>query len=548
MDSLAKPPPEPPIFIVSSRRTATEGKENVKSEFADRFHKAKTSTIFLCLVASFSLGCLSRAIFELTKIRTHTGPPASVSPTQNREEPIDGNDSFGVDDRPLPQTSSLNVGGYALEYAETIVHPAMLAHPNPSSVLIIGGTKHDVDVQAILIEVFRHNSVERIAVVSSLQKWPQHFVKCTTDGSLTCQSVYDERVEYYDSLEILHQLLQKQQPLKNQKEIHSPFDVTILLHPFDLFSDIDTNEVITEDTYFLEISSLAPATIQALSKDVFMSNNGILVAHLGPSPHLARKSKMQLQDGCCDVNCDENLQLKLIKYMTDHTTFKDLHILEDSNGPGVQGIRTPQSFLVMCKDRNCRQRWYADESYMNYQIRKRLSSFPSYVDGATLQRYNRPPKSWESLFCSFPNKKRECGYMSGFDPAVPNVKRESFEVKPSSIGKHVGRGMFTKVDIVEGSYIMQEVTVQQVRFSVQSYAAIFNVKNLLLDHYNITDDEDENDIDFDYKGWYGINGGKMFEIDSLVTYMDGYGYDIDIYVSFGVQFSYYVFASAKNPF
>ena len=417
-------------------------------------------------------------------------------------------------------------GGISPEYVENLVHPALLAHPHPQSVLIIGGTTSDADVQAILTEVFRHNSIEKIAVVSSLQTRPQQSGKCTSDSSRTCQSVHDNRVEYYDSLETLHQLLQNYQPLKNQKQIlFSPFDVILLLHPFDLFSSVDTNEVITGDTYFMEISSVAPATIQKLSKDDFMSKNGILVSHLGPSPHLARKSKMQLKDGCDDVDCDENLQLKLIEYMTDHTPFKDLHIFEDSNGPGLQGIRTPQSFLLMCKDRNCRQRWYADESYLNYQIRKRLSSLPSHVDGATLQRYNRPPKAWESLFCSFPNKKRECGYMSGFDPAVPNVRRESFEVKPSSIGENAGRGMFTKVDIVEGSYFMQEVTVQQVRFSVQSFAAIFNVKDLLLDFYDDEDDEeddeDEDDIDFDDNGWYGIDGGKRFEIDSLITYMDG---------------------------
>ena len=87
--------------------------------------------------------------------------------------------------------------------------------------------------------MFKHNSNERIAVVSSLQKRPQ-----ISYGSRTCQSV-NGQVEYYDSLEILNQLLQKQRPFKNNNICHFAFVVMILLHLFDLFSNIDTNKVIT---------------------------------------------------------------------------------------------------------------------------------------------------------------------------------------------------------------------------------------------------------------------------------------------------------------
>jgi hypothetical protein len=206
--------------------------------------------------------------------------------------------------------------------------------------------------------------------------------------------------------------------------------------------------------------------------------------------------------------------------MTSNTQFKDMHIFEDANDPGAIMTRAPQSYVVLCKDPNCRQFWYAEESFKNYQIRKRLSSTPSYVDGATLQRYTRPSKAWENLFCSFPENKRECRYKNGFDPAVPNIPSEAFEVKQSSIGLNVGRGVFTKVDIAEGSYFMQETAVHRVKFSVQSFSVILKTKDMML----------EIDCKSSFNGiYYGEIEEQEhgYEIDSVISFMDGYGEDDD---------------------
>jgi hypothetical protein len=94
--------------------------------------------------------------------------------------------------------------------------------------------------------------------------------------------------------------------------------------------------------------------------------------------------------------------------------------------------------------------------------------------------------------------------MNGFDPNIPNVIRSSFEVKTSSLGKNVGRGLYTKVDIQEGSYLMQEVAVHQLKFSVQSHSIIESTKNLI-------------NKDFDSRE----AGDAQLEIDSLIFYMDG---------------------------
>jgi hypothetical protein len=109
------------------------------------------------------------------------------------------------------------LGKYAVEYVESIVHPAMLAHPNPSNILIVGGAKEDVDVQAILTEVLRHKSVERVHVVESLvSRTPAE----ACDGSVTCNSSDPEEiiVEYVKSLE---RILQQNQ--RNKLGFHNHY-------------------------------------------------------------------------------------------------------------------------------------------------------------------------------------------------------------------------------------------------------------------------------------------------------------------------------------
>jgi hypothetical protein len=60
------------------------------------------------------------------------------------------------------------------------------------------------------------------------------------------------------------------------------------------------------------------------------------------------------------------------------------------------------------------------------------------------------------------------------------------------------------VDIQEGSYLMQEVAVHQLKFSVQSHSIIKSTKNLI-------------NKDFDSRE----AGDAQLEIDSLIFYMDG---------------------------
>lgn len=260
------------------------------------------AALILCTVISFWLTSLVSHYFRIRKIRTITTRTPTSSTAVGKE-----------------LLSSLAfIGSIATEQVENLVHPAMLAHPNPRRVLIFGGcTQHDEEVQAILTEVVRHKSVESVAVVSSLLKKSRHFAKCITNKNDECGTV-----EYFDTLENLHQ--HHFQPIKNQKFCQqTPFDVC--------FSGANKRESNDGSKFVVRVSNIANDTIQTLYLDNILSNNAILVTHLGPSPFLYRKSKMQVTNGCNDIDCDENLQLKLISLLIGHSPFKDLHIFENSS-------------------------------------------------------------------------------------------------------------------------------------------------------------------------------------------------------------------------
>jgi hypothetical protein len=460
---------------------------------------SRRSTFILGVIVSFLMGCLSRYYFTMTSksgaeaLKYLTGTTTSC--TLSNEHSIS------------------TAGGYAVEHVENLVHPAMLAHPDPKRVLIIGGVREDVEVQKILSEVCRHGTVEKITVVAAVLS-----NKPANSGNQSCISMptTEERVDYLNSLEDLKGLLRQKTTRDSECQQFSTFDLIILLHPFILFSDIVTHSYKSNEDYHMELSNLTTSTIQ----DLAMSPDGILVTHLGPSPYLNRKSKMAFhQNETKNYRCSKNLQLQLITHMASSGQFQDMHIFEDAYSPGSQVTPTPQSYAVFCKDFSCRNHWYAEESYMNYQMHERLLSPPIYVDGAMLQRYNRPPKAWESLYCSFSDNRRECQYCNGFDPEVPNISHESFEVKTSSLGINAGRGLFTKVDIAAGSYFMQETSVNLIRFSNQSVSTLLLAKTLLRSMFADFNEGEKSKI-----GSFDVVRGTTeleAEIDSVLTYLEG---------------------------
>ncbi len=135
---------------------------------------------------------------------------------------------------------------------ESIAHTALLAHPYPLSSLIAGGSQKDPEVQTILTEVFRHETVRRVAVIESLQDKNTHVVEEHLSHPYSATTT--ETVDIFPSLECL-QLLLKNKPKTHNFPQNSPFDVIILLHPFMLFSDASSRQYLNKHEYKMEFSN-----------------------------------------------------------------------------------------------------------------------------------------------------------------------------------------------------------------------------------------------------------------------------------------------------
>jgi hypothetical protein len=164
---------------------------------------------------------------------------------------------------------------------ENIGHPAMLAHPYPYNILIVGGDKEAINAQAFLTEALHHKSAEKIHMVdSAVSKTPAEVY----DGNVTCNSSDPEEtiVEYVESLE---STLQQKQRNKLVFRNLSIFDTVISLYPYDTVSDIYTHKHDKDKEYHMGLSSATLSAMQTLS-DQFTSPNGRLITNLGPSPYL----------------------------------------------------------------------------------------------------------------------------------------------------------------------------------------------------------------------------------------------------------------------
>ena len=118
--------------------------------------------------------------------------------------------------------------------------------------------------------------------------------------------------------------------------------------------------------------------------------------------------------------------------------------------------------------------------------------------------YQVPNRAKETVFCRRQPTPEECLVgESDYDPSVSNIPVTSFEVKKSGSGQDSGRGVFTKVDIPEGSYISAETSVHAVGFMPSTAALIRKISR-----------ED-----------FG-NAAKVID-----WYMDSYGFSSQLFVS-----------------
>jgi hypothetical protein len=180
--------------------------------------------------------------------------------------------------------------------------------------------------------------------------------------------------------------------------------------------------------------------------------------------------------------------------------FENMFLYEDPNC----GFGGPWVFLVVVKNARSRSLWYRNEAQIQFEIHKRIlrstTNTPTlqYFDGAVFETYRAPHKVIETIYCRATPTPYGCASAS---KKVHDVSISNLYVAPSTIGDGSGRGVFTNIDIKKGSTIARKASKNPVQFPPAAF-------DLLMAYYNVSDDH-----------------------KSLYNYMDGYGWESDVYVS-----------------
>ena len=109
--------------------------------------------------------------------------------------------------------------------------------------------------------------------------------------------------------------------------------------------------------------------------------------------------------------------------------------------------------------------WFRNTAALELALHKRLlktkSGKPSlkYFDGATMKSYQLPHKAYETVYCREEPTPVDCYSWDESFSSENVVEHSNLEVKLSDIGEEGGRGVFTNVDIKEGSVLsMKQLT------------------------------------------------------------------------------------------
>jgi hypothetical protein len=149
-------------------------------------------------------------------------------------------------------------------------------------------------------------------------------------------------------------------------------------------------------------------------------------------------------------------------------------IYEDANC----GFLEPHSFLIVCKNVECRSRWYARSDEINYQIYDRIVQTKSkeraltYFDGTTQYDYQWPKKGWETVYCRREPTPFECNYRSlsweaevhELDLTDPVKSSFRVEIKELESGE-TQTSVYATTDISRGSFVLAEQLASSVELS-----------------------------------------------------------------------------------
>lgn len=318
-------------------------------------------------------------------------------------------------------------------YHEMLVHPVMFVHENPQTVAIIGGGEG-----AVLREVLKHNSVKKVVmieidaqVVETAREFLHDWNDCSNIEGSTTFCFDDPRVElfYADATAWFADQFKEGEGMQN-------FDVIIM----DAV-DPDSSREISNKLYN------NPAFVEAMSKS--LGAEGILVAQMGKAdqPNAA-------PDG---MRADTSI-LNFIEHLEDAAFVK---VIDYTEGHGR--LTHPLRYMVALKDEDALADWKRNEAEIQLDIHRRLrrsvngEGLLRYFDGPSFVAIQNPDRIFENVYCRrnpAPDTCAEVGH--GWDPRIPNFPFSALEVRSSQLGDIVGRGVFAKERIPQGSYLALE--------------------------------------------------------------------------------------------
>jgi spermidine synthase len=274
-------------------------------------------------------------------------------------------------------------------YHESIVHPAMITHPNPKRVAIIGGGEG-----ATLREVLKHNTVEEAAMIEidegvvelSREHLPQ-WQDCSSIShhEQSAEWCFDDtrvKAKFEDAMAYFIDHFSD-----GADQLEPAYDI-IVMDALDPNDDIEfAVELYTSDTY---IKSLYNA----------LTEHGILVVQVGEVPSE-------------NTPADETGQFvnrAIMREKLEDVGFESIHIYEEAHS----GFLAPWSTMLAFKDGATRKNWYRSEAEVELQLHKRIlkteqgTSSLRYFDGATMRQYQLPPRAFEAIHCRQDNTPEEC--------------------------------------------------------------------------------------------------------------------------------------------
>lgn len=324
-------------------------------------------------------------------------------------------------------------------YHEALVHPALISHPDPKRVAIIGGVEG-----ATLREVLKHRTVETVAMIEmdeGMVNASRLFLPQWSDCSNLLESANscfdDPRTELYftDAAAWFVDRFSSMDKIDEEEK----YDV-IIMDSFDPLTEAGFPDILKNFEHFVG------AIFNALTDD------GVFVSQIGEDE--------DMRDYPEDILSEKSFIRQLIKH-----GFQSIRDYSE----GKAGLGGVWSFRVAFKSTDSKTLWYQNQVEIDCRLKHRAMKTKDgndpfrIFDGATMMTYQYPSRTNENVFCRSEPTPDLCENGHGFDPYIANIYIDDLEVKLSEI-PGAGRGLFFKKNFPAGSYIAIDEGSQDIVF------------------------------------------------------------------------------------